>query len=199
MTHRQTLGLALFAASVACADLAAAATIGFDRSSVDALSPGDRVTLEILGSDFTDGTSGGGLDLSWNAAVLALAAADIELLFPSDQFFFDKGDLNATEGTLTNLSTVSLNAVATSSFKIARLTFTAIAGGTSLIGLRVGTLPAGPSDWATPGGEIIALSFEPAELTVVEPVPVPAALALMPGALALLGVRLRKKAQPAIV
>lgn len=196
MTQRRTLGFALFAASMACADLAAAATIHFDRSSIDNIAAGERVTLEILGSGFTDGSAGGGLNLKWDGDVLGIAAlTDIELLFPGDQFVFDKGSLDAAAGTLTNLSTNSFNGIAATSFKIARVTFTALAAGTSSIELGLGSFATGGNNvWTTAAGiEIASLGFEAASLTVVAPVPVPAALVLLSGALTLLGVRTRSQ------
>ncbi|HMM76327.1 MAG TPA: hypothetical protein PJ986_11505 [Gammaproteobacteria bacterium] len=195
MTLPRTLGLTLFAAGMACSQLAAAASIRFDPAAIDDLAIGDRLTLDIVGSDFTAGSAGGGVNLKWDAAVLSIAAAaDIELLFPGDQFFFSKGTLDNAGGTLTNLSTNSFNGIVDSSFTIARIAFTALAAGSSLIALDLGSFGGGGSNvWTTAAGaEITDLSFEAASVTVA-PVPLPAALGLMPGALAVLALRLRSR------
>lgn len=198
MLHPRSLGLAVLVASLAFVELAAAATIRFDPTSTTDLAPGERIALEILGSDFAGGSAGGGLDLSWNPDVLGLAAADIELLFPGDRFVFDTGTLGA--GTLTNLATNSFNGVASVSFSIARLTFTALAAGTSSIELALGSFtPGGRNVWTTATGEEITdLAFEAASVTVVAPVPAPAAIYLLPGALAALAARRRHSRMPAI-
>ncbi|MET0052868.1 MAG: hypothetical protein ABW095_17545, partial [Candidatus Thiodiazotropha sp.] len=48
---------------------AQAATIGFDANDVT-VNLNDRFTLNVLGSGFTDGITGGGLNLSFSAANL---------------------------------------------------------------------------------------------------------------------------------
>ena len=198
MTNQQFFRAAAFACCLSTGAAAGAATIGFDRASVAGLSAGDQFALEILGSDFADGSAGGGLNLQWNPAVLGIASpADIELLFPGDRFVFDKGVLDETAGTLTNLATVSFTGIADASFAIARITFTALAAGNSPIELALGTFAQGGDNvWTTAAGaEIADLAFEPAAATVVATVPVPAGLWLLPGALALLGGRLRRRRQ----
>ena len=193
MFSKLPLRVCAIALCLSFSQLATAATIHFDKNSTLGLAVGERFSLEVLGSDFTDGSTGGGLNLSWNPDVLAIGSLDdIDLLFPGDKFVFEKGALNGAAGTLSNLSTNSFTGIADAGFKIARITFTAIAAGTSAIELGFGTFTAGGLNvWTkADGSEVTGLTFESATATV-EAVPLPAALVLMPGALALLGVRAR--------
>ena len=194
MFNKHSLRLGAIALCLSFGQLATAATIRFDKDSSPGLSVGERFSLEVLGSDFADGSAGGGLNLSWNPDVLAISSLDdVELLFSGDKFVFEKGALNGAAGTLINLSTVSVFGIADTGFKIARITFTALAAGSSLIELGVGTFAGGGlNEWTRGNSTIIPdVVFESASATVVSAIPVPAALVLMPGALALLGFRAR--------
>lgn len=194
MLQRLAPGIVLCAACTAGSPVATAATIGFTPTAPTSQVVGTRIAFDITGSDFTDGSAGGGLDLSWDAALLSIASLDdVELLFPGDRFIFDKGTLDTAAGTLTNLSTNSFTGVTDASFSIARITFTTLAPGTSSIDLDLGSFGGGGKNvWTTAaGGALAGLTFEPASLTVVAPVPLPAGLWLLSGALAVLGVRLR--------
>lgn len=196
MIGSRALPLALFATTLFATDLASAATISFDRPSLDGLTVGDRVTLEIQGRGFTSGSAGGGLDLSWDPAVLAISSLDdVELLFPGDRFIFDRGTLDTVAGTLTNLATNSFSGTPGANFTIARITVTALAAGTTQLGLALGSFAGGGKNvWTTAAGEVIDnLVFEPMDVTVA-PVPLPAGLWLLPGALAVLGARLQREA-----
>ncbi len=193
----------VFALLIAClsmCEFAAAANIHFDRTTIDGISPGERFTLEILGSDFTEGSAGGGLDLRWDASILTISSLnDVELRFPGDVFIFDKGRLDAAAGRLLNIATNSFNGVLDTSFPVARITFTALAAGASLLELETGTFSNELLNvWTNGSGEEIAdLSFDAAQVTVLGAIPLPAGLWLMPAALAVLGLRSRTIVRPA--
>lgn len=195
MFNKHSLRFGALTLCLSLGQLASAATIRFDRASIEGLAIGERFSLEVLGSEFAEGSAGGGLNVNWNPDVLAISSlSDIELLFPGDKFVFEKGTLNGAAGTLSNLSTNSFTGIADAGFKIARITFTAVAAGTSAIELDLGAFTAGGLNaWTkSDGSEVTDLVFESASVNVA-PVPLPAALFLMPGALALLGVRARFK------
>jgi len=196
MLGSRAIPFALFATTLFATDIASAATIRFDRASLDGLTVGERVTLEIQGRDFTAGSAGGGLDLSWDPAVLAVSSLDdVELLFPGDQFIFDRGTLDTVAGTLTNLATNSFSGTPAANFTIARITVTALAAGSTQLDLALGSFAGGGKNvWSTAAGLAVDdLVFEPIDVTVA-PVPLPAGLCLLPGALAVLGARLRREA-----
>lgn len=196
MLGNRAIPFTLFATTLFATDLASAATIRFDRASLDGLTVGERVTLEIQGRDFTAGSAGGGLDLSWDPAVLAVSSLDdVELLFPGDQFIFDRGTLDTVAGTLTNLATNSFSGTPSANFTIARITVTALAAGSTQLDLALGSFAGGGKNvWSTAAGLAVDdLVFEPIDVTVA-PVPLPAGLCLLPGALAVLGARLRREA-----
>ena len=175
-------------------EFAAAANIHFDRASVDGLHTGERFTLEIFGSDFADGSAGGGLNLRWDASILKInSLTDVELRFPGDVFVFDKGRLDADAGQLLNIATNSFTGIADASFSIAKITFTALAAGFSRLELETGTFSNELLNvWTDANGlEVPNLSFDAAEVTVIGAIPLPAGLWLMPAALALLGRRSR--------
>lgn len=189
---------------------AAGASIHFSPAAVTGLAPGDRFTLEILGSDFVDGDGipgslGGGLNVRWDPAILSIASlADIELLFPSDRSLntdgsnnSGKGALDAVTGLLRDLSVLSLSAPAVDKqdFKIAKITFTAAGPGSSLVSLVTGTYAlGGADDWVTTLGEVFTdLTFSTASVTVEQTaVPLPASLCLLPAALGFLSNRTRR-------
>ena len=188
---RRHLGLGLVALCLSSAEFASAATIGFDRDAID-VEVGSQVAVDIVGSAFDAGSAGGGLNLSWDPAVLSIAAlGDVELLFPGDVFVFDKGTLDAAAGTLTNLTTNRFFGVPDAAFTIARITFTAVGAGATSLDLALGSFPQGGSNvWTTgAGAEISNLTFETASVTALAPVPLPPAAALFAGAIALLGLR----------
>ena len=191
---------ALLVCCLSLSEFAAAANIHFDKSSIGGVRAGDRFILEILGDAFDGGSSGGGLNLRWNANFLTVGSLDdVELRYPGDVFIFDKGRLDNDAGHLLNIATNSFKGINDLSFVIAKITFTALAEGTSLLELETGTFSNELLNvWTDASGlEIADLSFSAAEVAVIGPVPLPAGLWLMPGALALLGLRSRASSRHA--
>lgn len=140
--------------------------------------------------------------MRWDANVLAINSLnDVELLFPGDVFVFDKGRLDTNAGHLLNIATNSFSGTANTSFSIAKITFTAVAEGLSRLTLETGTFSNELLNvWTDASGQEIAnLSFDAADVTVIGAIPVPAALWLMPGALAVLGLRSRARVRTATV
>ena len=202
MTRLFSRAFALIACCLLMNNFATAANIHFDRTSVAGLRANERFTLEILASAFADGSTGGGLNLRWDANSLAINSLnDVELLFPGDVFVFDKGRLDTNAGHLLNIATNSFGGTTSTSFSIAKITFTALTEGSSRLTLETGTFSNELLNvWTDASGQEIAnLSFDAADVTVIGAIPVPAALWLMPGALAVLGLRSRACVQTATV
>jgi hypothetical protein len=210
MSRHRSKQLFVSAICLSLSQWALAATIHFNPVVTNGLSIGDRFTLEILANDFIDGrgtatttddqagTFGGGIELKWDPTILAINnLADIELLFPGDRAVsFDKGTLDTGAGVLRNLSTANAVPSGLANFSIAKITFTALSGGISLITLDTGTFPAGGRNvWSTFEGfdEIPGLTYGTATATVVAPVPLPAPLLLLSSALSFLTFRKRSR------
>ena len=187
-------------AAVLCAALLAtsgsnAATISADPAISDGLGIGERVTLNLLGSDFVNGSgeagsAGGGLDISWDPTVVTIASLDdVELLFPRD-ISESKGQLDNALGSLRDLSTVTFNPVQVAEFDIARVTFTTVGAGSTLITLDIGTpLLGGRNVWGDVNFiEIDDLNFAAASVTAV---PLPPSIILIAVSLGLLRTKRR--------
>jgi hypothetical protein len=151
---------------------------------------GDTFIMTIVGNSFTDGSSGGGLDISWTAGILNLQS--INRTFPGDMKFGQDGTINNTAGTLSDLSVSSFDGTDNTSFDIAQLTFLALAPGSSTNTITIDSVdkwydydfnPISP-DPATIGGSV-----------TVNAIPIPSTVLLLGGGLAVLvGLRRRKSA-----
>ncbi len=158
---------------------------------------GDTITLTLSGESFTNGSNGGGIDISWDPNVLTLTdLANVDRsLFPGDSFFGKDGNLTA--GRLEDLSVASLTGTTLVAFDIATLTFTANGAGSTAIDLELGSLNAGKDVWTDSSGLNDAMpTFVDGSVTVTggtSPVPVPPALLLFGSGLIGLGSIARKK------
>ncbi len=171
--------------------------------SNSSIALGDTITLTLSGESFagfaagTDGTGGGGIDISWDPNVLTLTdLANVDRsLFPGDSFFGKDGILTA--GKLEDLSVASLSGTALAAFDIATITFTASGAGSSTIDLELGSLAAGNDVWTDFSGiNDVMPTFVDGSVTVTggaSPVPVPPALLLFGSGLIGLGSIARKK------
>lgn len=177
-------------AFVACAGVAQAAMITVGSTTV---TNGDVFDVSIVGTDFADGTIGGGFSLSWDPSILTLQTGS--LTFAGDQLFGQAGVVDNAAGTWTNADVTSFNGVAGPAFDIALITFVAVNVGVSPTDVTIG-LFAGGSDrlWASdtlPSFDVMP-TFIGGSVTV-NPVPVPAAVWLFgSGILGLVGVARRR-------
>jgi hypothetical protein len=149
---------------------------------------GDQFTVTIEGLGFVDGSLGGGLDISWDAALLSLISVDTSL-FPGDGLAGNPG--TETPGFLQDLSVASLFTPAIGpDFLIAELVFLMLGNSPTAIGIALGTFTSGAGDnvWTTATSQLVDLQpgdFSGANINV----PVPAAVWLFGSALMFLGFR----------
>jgi hypothetical protein len=149
----------------------------------------DNFQITITGEGFTDGSLGGGLDLTWDPALVSFVSADTSA-FPGDQIVGNLGTLDSAAGLLQDLSVSSLFTAAPGpDFTIAVVTFSLLVGNTPTnIDIALGTFPSGAGDdvWTNASSEeIIIDSYSGAQINAV--IPVPAAVWLFGSALGLLG------------
>jgi len=168
----------VFAGLMASSFASQAANISFapHNASVNA---GDTIQIKLVGSDFANGTFGGGLSVAWDASLLSLQSFDTSV-FPGDLGLADAGvntviDNNA--GKLQNLSVASFfEGAPNASFDIAVLTFKGLAAGTSALEASLGQFTSGFDNiWTDYNNDVIGLQFVPSSLNVVAAVPVPGA------------------------
>jgi len=166
--------------------VARAATVAFDQANVS-VGVGDSFSLVIQGSGFPTIT-GGGLDLSFDPAVLQIDSVTINTAV-FDLYLGDgteEGVLDNAAGTLSDTAFNSWS-YASGDFDIMTIAFTAIGAGTSLLTLSESALYVFSDD----NGNLIGdqISYPTTTVTVV---PLPAAVWLFAGGLAgLLGVARR--------
>ncbi|OAI11818.1 hypothetical protein A1507_19670 [Methylomonas koyamae] len=166
-----------FAGLMASSFASQAATIGFIPDSAS-VTTGGTIQIKLVGSDFSNGTFGGGLSVAWDASLLSLQSFDTSV-FPGDLGLADVGvdtviDNNA--GKLENLSVASFfQGAPDASFDIAVLTFKGLASGTSLLQASLGQFSSGFDNiWTDYNNDVIGLQFAPASLNVAA-VPLPGA------------------------
>jgi len=155
------------------------ANVLFISPATSSVNTGDSFTLDIRGN-FTDTTIGGGLDVMWDPAVVALSSlADVTItLATADPWLTDKGSLSP--GMLGNIFAGDFFGFS-GNFDFASLTFTAIAAGSTQITL-------GGLDAINPWGDLFgdslnsSLTFDGASVDVSAPseaVPEPGSLLLI--------------------
>ena len=148
---------------------------------------GDTFTLSIVGQDFTTGTVGGNVDISWDTSILTLdstASPDVIKTWPGSDFspnFQGTNTIRIAVGDSANL----FNPVAYGpAFDIADLLFTASGPGTTAITLT-------PFNWADV--DFSAFSSQPTGIggnITVNAVPIPGALWLLgSGLIGMVGLR----------
>lgn len=141
------------------------------------------VDITIVGDGFlsnsstgaTQGTMGGGLNVSWDASILQLTAVD--RLFTGDKFFGSAGSLTTTNGisTLAGLSVSSFfTGTDQASFDIAKLSFNLLKPGSSALGLFVSDLDV----WTDGSGLLDVKPTAVGGTITVSGVPLPPALLL---------------------
>ena len=160
---------------------AQAAIVQFVPSSMTVLL-GDEFTVSIVGTGFPSAVDGGGFDITIvDPAVIQFKAvgalADVTFA-PGWNFLNDRGTLDLSAGTVTDLFFNGFPAVAGPDFTIADLRFKATALGTTDLFLNANIFAFGS------GGDAIATEFAKGKIQVV---PEPATWELLAGGLLLAG------------
>ncbi|MCB1746331.1 MAG: hypothetical protein H6977_06370 [Gammaproteobacteria bacterium] len=173
-----------------------AATLGFAPADA-AVTAGATIEITIVGRDFTAGAGGsigGGLSVSWDPSMLALAAYDTSV-FAGDRFFAADNTTtvhDAVAGELRDLSVLSLFGVADADFDVATLVFEGLQVGVSQLGLGIGRFDSNADNaWFDGDGLVAAEPVFVGGSLAVTAVPVPAALPLFGLPLSLLALRRR--------
>lgn len=168
---------------------AQAATITFNPTSATT-SVGSTFTINLVGTDFTEGeggTYGGGVSLAWDPTILALQSYDTSV-FGGDQMLAGSNTttlIDNVNGELKNLSVASFwTPVTSTSFNIAVLTFNVLSAGTTQLSSSLGQFDSGFDNIWTDSSFANAIQINPQfDSATVSAVPVPAAVWLLGSAL----------------
>lgn len=163
-----------------------AATIGWDAAPAT-INVGDSFSLNILGSAFTGNVDGGGVNFSYDSSILNVISISIdEAVWDFGGFGISTGAIDNFTGTVDGIM-VNTFSVVTGSFDVATIQFQAIGAGTSALNLVEYAL----NPWAS-GGALINPIMASSSLTVLQSVPIPAAVWLFgSGLLGLIGLARR--------
>lgn len=171
LTHHLARTLVTGAALWALACGAQAANQVVLSPGASTLQPGQTIELTLSGADFDSLTLGGGVSLQWNPAVLDLVSVNVDAA--NWEFARSGGLLDAASGTLSELYFASFNG-RSGSFNIASLRF--VADGPGVSDVTLSGAPAFP--FSDEMGEVMAIDFSGARLTV-SAVPEPASALLL--------------------
>jgi len=177
---------ALVVATYCLSSIAQAATVSFASTPVNVVT-GQTFTLDLVGTDFNNGTlDGGGLNIGFDSSVITVTSVSVNTV---DWEFF------STDGTIDN-SGGSVNGITFNSFEtrtgnllFATVEFLAVGEGSSALSLSEFNL----NPFASGGSAYTGLAFDQLGSVNVSAVPVPAAAWLFGSALVgLAGVKRRK-------
>lgn len=151
------------------------------------VNSGDSFAVQVRGSGFTDNVVGGGFNLGFDPAVLALSSVSVDT--GVWEFVSSNGSTDNLLGTLADVYFNSVAAVLpTGDFAIATLQFTALAVGSSTL-----QLTASPSfPFANDLAEVIAVDYGAAGMNVTA-VPEPQTWALWLAGMGALGRLVRRR------
>lgn len=159
---------------------AQASTVTFDpQNSVVGLG---EFTVNIIGTEFTGGTDGGGVNVTYDAAVLQAVSVTLD---PVWNIFASSGTIDNVGGSITGIDFATFNSLP-SSFLIGTIRFNAVGVNATALNLSESF---GIGGFAL-GGQAQTVTFTGGSVTVV---PLPAAWSLMLGGIAPLGWLLRRK------
>ena len=156
-----------------CALLSATSQAAIVRFSPPPLTVhvGDSFTLAILGSEFPDAVDGGGIDLSFNSAVLQTDNVTVNAIW---EFLPSPGTIDNGGGIVDGIVFNTFVNSIKGSFLIGTVSFTAHGTGQSTIGISESALFQFAS-----GGSLISPSFEGAQIVIASPVPLPGTAILL--------------------
>lgn len=165
---------------------ASADTIGWGAAPAT-VNVGDSFSLNITGSGFTSNVDGGGVNFSYDSSILNVASVSIDgTVWDFGGAGISTGLINNDTGTVDGIM-VNTFSVVTGSFDVATIQFQAIGSGTSALNLTEYAL----NPWAS-GGSLINPIMASGSLTVLQSVPIPAAVWLFgSGLLGLIGLARR--------
>jgi len=164
-----------------------AATISWGTMS-NPVSAGDAFTLDIIGTDFFTNVDGGGVEISFDAAVLSVLSVTIDETVWDFDVGVRPGTINNVSGTIEGIMVNAFSAV-TGDFTVASIEFQVLKEGSSLLSITEFGLNPFASAGSVINPQFSSTTFE---TTVV---PVPAAVWLFgSGLIGLIGFARRKKA-----
>ena len=172
----------LFTASMANAALV---SLAIDPPTV---IQGNPFSIDVLGSDFTNGVSSGSVAVNWDPTIISFnSVLPGTGLIEFGQNAPGSGILNYSAGTFGGVG------VGGAPFTFAFLDFTALASPGTDVGVALGNL--GPwFDAQFPAVEVTDVIYQGATVTVTNPVPIPGAAWLLgSGLLGLVGLKRRRK------
>lgn len=192
----KTMVFGMVALAACFASTVNAAIITFQPSNPVYTVGTDPVIIKVVGRDFTPGTngsisggsSGGGLSIGWDPAILALSSRN--LTFPGDLWGGNPGTLNASAGTLTGLSVASFTGTPLADFDIAELSFSFLGVGSTSTNIGISTLNV----WADFDALVDMTPNAVGGSVTVSAVPLPPALVLFGFGIASLGAFSRRLA-----
>ena len=166
--------------------VAEAATVRFEPSS-RIVDLGSDFSMAIVGEDFTSITEGGGLNLSFDPAVIKVNSVVLDSA--TWEFFTNPGSINNTIGTGTVDDIIFASSIGRSgNFDIGTIFFTALSLGTSNLGLT-----ASPDNPFASGGDPLPVTLSAGQVSVV---PEPEPLWLLLFGLATVWLTLKKRVVP---
>ena len=157
--------------------------VSFVQSSVNAL-PGQTLTFDLVGNDFTSAPDGAAFTLSWDHAVLDYVSASIANP-PWDTSYVS--DVNAASGIIDYVFLIKSVGNAGTDFSLASFTFNVIGNIGASTNLNLADSAYG--GFVAPGGVELTTNYIASQVQVV---PVPGAVWLFGSALfGLVGIRKR--------
>lgn len=161
-----------------------ASTVSFNPSGTS-VGIGQTFSINLVGTGFTDIVDGGGVNLFYDAAVLAVNSVTVDTTVWD--FFDAPGAIDNTSGNVSEIQFASFFG-ATGNFAIATIDFLAVGAGHSALTLTESVL----NPFASGGLPLNpAVTYQNASVTV-SAVPLPAAFWLMLSGLGVLGGWLKK-------
>lgn len=146
-----------------------AAVVGFNPAS-KSVTVGDTFTMVVEGSAFASNLDGGGLNLSFNPALLQVL--DVIIDGTAWDFVPLDGTINNIAGSVTDSQFNQFAHPKVGTFEILQYQFKALAAGASTLALSAGSNPFGS------GGELVPVSFTDGTVNV-SAVPEPSTVSLM--------------------
>jgi hypothetical protein len=157
---------------------ASAAVVGFNPASTT-VNVGDTFVVGVDGSGFATELDGGGLNLSFDPAVLSVLDVIIDSTATGWNFFVDKGSIDNVAGTVSGTQFNQFGSPKVGSFPILQYQFQAKAEGSSALQLT----QFADNPFASGGELVVPMNFDSGSVHVV---PEPQTYAMLLAGLGLL-------------